>query len=174
MRRAVFPLLAILAFGAAIFLYANWPAGNPLPPATRADRILIDKSEHSLSLFSGGRSLRVYRISLGTGGIAPKTREGDRLTPDGRYKIASRNPDSAYHLSLRISYPDASDVARANAAGISPGSDIMIHGLRNGLGWFGRLHRLVDWTAGCIAVTNPEIEEIWRVVPDGTPVEIRQ
>ena len=113
MRRVTLPLLAFLAFGAAILLYANGPAGNPLPPGTRADRILIDKSERSLSLFSGGRSIRIYQISLGTGGIAPKTREGDRLTPDGRYRITAHNPKSTYHLSLRISYPDAADIARA-------------------------------------------------------------
>jgi murein L,D-transpeptidase YafK len=86
--------------------------------------------------------------------------------------VVGRNPKSAYHLSLRLSYPNAADVAAAKAKGCPPGGDIMIHGITNGLGWMGRLHRQVDWTLGCIAVTDEEIERIWNLVPDGTPVEI--
>lgn len=84
-----------------------------------------------------------------------------------------RNARSSFHRSLHVSYPDSADVARARAAGVDPGGMIMVHGIRNGLGWLGRLHRALDWTDGCIAVTNREIEEIWRAVPDGTPIEIR-
>lgn len=138
-----------------------------------ADRVLVEKRAHRLTLLAGGRRLKSYRVALGTGGLAPKVREGDGRVPEGVYRIAARNPRSAFHLSLRISYPDAADLARARAGGYPPGGDVMIHGLRNGYGWMGRLHTLHDWTKGCIAVTDHEIEEIWRLVPDGTPVEIR-
>lgn len=84
-----------------------------------------------------------------------------------------RKADSSFHRALHLSYPSAADRARAVAQGVDPGGLIMIHGLKNGLGWLGRLHRLFDWTDGCIAVTNPEIEQIWQSVPDGTPIELR-
>ncbi|OWV77362.1 hypothetical protein ATY76_00010 [Rhizobium sp. R339] len=145
----------------------------PLPADVRADAVLIDKTSHRMTLFSGGQTLRTYAVSLGRGGPEAKTREGDNRTPEGNYRIDGRNPRSAFHLSLHISYPDSSDVAAAAARGEKPGSDIMIHGIRNGLGWVGTFHRWVDWTAGCVAITNAEMEEIWRVVPDGTPVEIK-
>lgn len=99
--------------------------------------------------------------------------EGDGKTPEGLYVIDYRNQRSQFHLSLHVSYPRPEQVARAKKKGISPGGMIMIHGLRNGAGFLGRFHRLADWTTGCIAVTNEEIEEIWRVVPDGTSIEIR-
>ncbi len=88
------------------------------------------------------------------------------------YSVDWRNPKSAFHLSLHISYPNSEDTLRAEGFGLPPGGDIMIHGIRNGWGWLGRLHRLADWTQGCIAVTNREIEEIWKLVPDGAVVEI--
>jgi murein L,D-transpeptidase YafK len=102
-----------------------------------------------------------------------KVREGDNRTPEGRYIIDSRNAQSTFHRALHVSYPSAADRARACAEGYKPGGDIMIHGMRNGFGWLGRAHRLFDWTRGCIAVTNDEIDEIWRVVPDGTPIKIQ-
>jgi murein L,D-transpeptidase YafK len=89
------------------------------------------------------------------------------------YVIDSRNPASRYYPALHISYPNANDVARAKNLGVSPGGNIMIHGIRNGFGWVGRFHRWLDWTPGCIAVTDNEIEEIAGLVPVGTPVEIR-
>jgi murein L,D-transpeptidase YafK len=105
--------------------------------------------------------------------VGKKECQGDLKTPEGQYRVVGRNPKSAYHLSLRLSYPNAADVAAAKAKGCPPGGDIMIHGITNGLGWMGRLRRQVDWTLGCIAVTDEEIERIWNLVPDGTPVEIR-
>jgi murein L,D-transpeptidase YafK len=83
-----------------------------------------------------------------------------------------RKPDSAFHRALHISYPAPADMARAAQSGVKPGGFIMVHGIRNGLGWIGRLHRLRDWTDGCIAVTDRDIEEIWRTVPDHTPILI--
>lgn len=147
------------------------PHRGPVLPAS--DHILVDKSERRLTLFKSGRILRSYDVALGRGGPGDKEREGDNKVPEGRYRIVGRNPDSAYHLSLRLSYPTPEQAARAQARGADPGSDIMIHGIRNGLGWLGPLHRLANWTQGCIAVTDAEIEEIWTLVPDGATIEIR-
>ena len=97
----------------------------------------------------------------------------DARTPEGRYVIDSRNAASAYHKALHISYPNSDDRKRAAKLGVAPGGAVMIHGLPNGKGWVGPTHRLYDWTLGCIAVTDQEIDEIWNLVPVGTPVEIR-
>lgn len=113
-----------------------------------------------------------YAVALGRHPLGHKQREGDGRTPEGRYVLDSRKSDSAFHLALHVSYPSPADRALAQARGDDPGGLIMIHGLRNGLGFLGRTHRLLDWTQGCIAVTNREIEEIWRVIPDGTPITI--
>ena len=105
--------------------------------------------------------------------MGAKKQEGDNKTPEGIYKIDSRNPQSEFHLGLHISYPSDEDKARAAQRGVSAGFDIMIHGIQNGHGWIGAFHRLHDWTAGCVALTDEEMEELWRVTADGTPVEIR-
>ncbi len=138
-----------------------------------ADRILIEKKERRLTLISKGRVLKTYKIALGGNPDGPKERQGDNKTPEGIYVIDSRNSDSRYHLSLHISYPNEKDKKRAKQRGVSPGGDIMIHGIKNGFSWVGDLHTEVDWTKGCIAVTDEEIEEIDRLSPHGTIVEIR-
>jgi lipoprotein-anchoring transpeptidase ErfK/SrfK len=137
------------------------------------DRILIEKKKRRLTLISKGEAIKSYKIALGGNPVGPKEREGDNKTPEGTYTIQSRNWHSKYHLALRISYPNEMDKKRAKDLGVSPGGDIMIHGIKNGLSWVGGLHTGVDWTQGCIAVTNNEMEEIARMAPDGTPVEIR-
>jgi hypothetical protein len=152
---------------------ACWRGTTPLPERTRADRIVLEKSARRLTLVANGTELRSYRVALGRNPEGPKLREGDNRTPEGSYVVAGHNDNSGYHRALRISYPNAHDREVAKAAGVSPGGDIMIHGIRNGFGWVGPFHRLVDWTRGCIAVTDDEIEEIARVVPDGAVVEIR-
>ena len=144
----------------------------PLPPDAVADRIQIRKAARELTLSAGGTVLRTYGVALGNSPEGPKSLEGDGRTPEGRYYIAGRNPQSKYHLALRVSYPNAADRARAAKQGKSAGGDIMIHGLPNGYGFIGAAHRLRDWTIGCVAVTDEEIEEIWRVVPDGCVVDI--
>ena len=133
------------------------------PAAQQADLVEIFKAERRLELKRGGRTLRTYRVSLGFAPLTHKQREGDGRTPEGLYAIDARNPRSSFHLSLRVSYPDAEDRARAVARGEDPGGDIFIHGLPNG--WR-------DWTAGCIAVTDAEIREVWSLVPTGVPVRI--
>lgn len=145
----------------------------PLPAGVQANKILIAKKDRRLTLLSNGTALKTYHVSLGFNPEGAKVCEGDGRTPEGLYHIGGRNSNSRFHLALHISYPDAADRARARRFGVKPGGQIMIHGIGNSFGWLGLLHRLVDWTDGCIAVTNAEIEEIWRAVPDGTVVEIR-
>jgi tetratricopeptide (TPR) repeat protein len=137
------------------------------------DRILIEKSARRLMLISQGEVLKSYKIALGGNPIGSKERQGDNKTPEGTYAIDGRNRDSRFHLSLRISYPNERDKKRAKELGVSPGGDIMIHGIKNGFSWVGDAHAEVDWTKGCIAVTDEEIEEIAKLAPNGTIVEIR-
>jgi murein L,D-transpeptidase YafK len=137
-----------------------------------ADRILILKSAHQMELLSHGAVLKTYRISLGDPN-GPKRQAGDKKTPEGVYFVDAKNPHSLFHRALHLSYPNAADRARARALGVSAGGDVEIHGLPRGYAWIGSSQRIIDWTAGCISVTNPEIDEIWQYVAVGTPVEIR-
>lgn len=138
-----------------------------------ADKVLIEKKERRLTLLSKGEVIKTYKIALGGDPVGPKEKQGDNKTPEGTYIIDSRNGDSDYHLSLHISYPNEKDKMRAKELGVSPGGDIMIHGIKNGFSWVGTSHAEVDWTKGCIAVTDEEMEEIYKLVPNGTLVEIR-
>jgi len=163
-------LILICAF--AIYLYAhhNW---NSLQARTTIDRIVVEKSARRLSVFRNGNRMKIYRIALGRSPVGAKQEEGDMKTPEGIYKIDGRNPQSSFHRALHVSYPSDEDDKRAAAHGVSAGFDIMIHGIQNGRGWIGAFHRWSDWTAGCIAVTDEEIEELSRITPDGTTIEIR-
>lgn len=146
---------------------------DPLPEGTRADKIVIVKSAHTMSLISGSRVLRTYKVALGRDPVGPKTRAGDHKTPEGDYVIDAKKSQSKFHLALHISYPNGADRERALRDNVDPGSDVEIHGLENGLGWIGGLQRHFDWTDGCIAVSDHEMDEIWKAVSVGTPVEIR-
>jgi len=139
----------------------------------QADRIVILKSKRSLTLMSGDKVLKTYLVALGGKPVGPKERQGDHKTPEGSYVIDQKNAHSQFHLSLHVSYPSAVDRAKARKMRVSAGGDIMIHGLPPSFSKLGALHRQVDWTDGCIAVTDQEIEEIWALVPVGTRVEIR-
>ena len=143
------------------------------PPPLQADRIVIEKSARRLTLMNHGRVVKRYPVRLGSNPIGPKEREGDGRTPEGTYTIDSRNAASKFHLALHVSYPNAADRARARRLGVSPGGQIMIHGVPNRWRWIGSVIQLTDWTAGCISVSNADIEEIWKAVPNGTVVEIR-
>ena len=137
-----------------------------------ADRVVVRKAERRLQLFAGAAVLGDYEISLGRNPEGPKRALGDGRTPEGRYRIDFRKSDSDYYRALHISYPSSQDRKRAEQLGVEPGGAIMIHGLPNGLGVIGPAHRLVDWTDGCIALTNEEMDELWAMVPDGIPIEI--
>ena len=133
-----------------------------------AQYMVVGKEARKLTLFRDGEVLKSYQVALGGNPIGHKQHEGDQRTPEGTYSIDFKNPDSAYHLSLKISYPNAADVARAQSRGMDPGGMIMIHGVGEQAIW-----RRNDWTDGCIAVSNEEIEEIWQLVEEDTPVVIR-
>lgn len=142
------------------------------PEPVQADSVEVFKADRRLELRRGGRVLKSYRVALGFDPAGHKQQEGDGRTPEGSYTIDARNPRSAFHLSLRISYPDAADRARAEAAGVPPGGDIYIHGLPNGWRKYLTPHPRRDWTTGCIAVRDAEIREIWSLVPTGAKVTI--
>lgn len=159
------------AFAITILSLGNFSAykAEKLP---NIDKIVIRKSARELQLYEDGQPVKTYKIALGRNPVGHKQQEGDSKTPEGLYYITHHNPCSSYHLSLGISYPNEQDKENARRLGVSPGGNIMIHGLPNYAPFFGSLHRLKDWTQGCIAVDNTEIEEIYSAVHDGTPIEI--
>ena len=178
MRRAFVLAGAIAAAG--LIALVGWDFvkfGRQVPPLVAPEglttSIVVEKHTRRMTVFREQTPIKTYTVSLGRDPIGPKRQEGDGRTPEGRYKIDFKNQRSRFHLSLRISYPEAADRAQARQHGVSPGSDIMIHGLPNGIGWLQAWHLRQDWTDGCIAVTNKEIEEIWAMVDVGTVVEIR-
>lgn len=169
--RLILLILALTIGVLALFRHRAPPPPADLPPLSgQIDRILIEKSARRLTVFRGQRALRSYRIALGFSPAGDKLKLGDGRTPEGRFRINRRNDASAFHLSLGLDYPQAEDIARAKAIGYSPGGDIFIHGQPNA--YFGRATLRKDWTAGCIAIADGEIEELWRITRIGTEVEI--
>ncbi|MCL5286921.1 MAG: L,D-transpeptidase family protein [Acidobacteria bacterium] len=138
-----------------------------------ADKVIGFKAKRELQLLKGEEVLRTYKVALGTEPVGPKTRQGDHRTPEGNYILDFRNANSQFYKSIHITYPNAADRAQARKRRVSPGGSIMIHGLPNGWAKIGKMHLLRDWTDGCIAVTNEEMDEIWKLVRDGTPIEIK-
>lgn len=177
MRRTLCGLIFVLAgcFGAAPAAFASSSlTGDQSAMFTpyKVDRVVVLKSERKLVLMSGDYVLRVYQVALGRYPKGHKKRQGDAKTPEGEYTLDFKLENSAFHKAIRISYPSARDRARAAAAGVDPGGKIMIHGLPNKLRASRVGHPTLDWTQGCIAVTNKEIDEIWKMVKIGTPIEI--
>lgn len=158
--------------GAAIGFFTSAEAETPalVAPDNRADRVLIEKTERRLSLLRDGQTIATYRISLGFAPDGDKSKEGDGRTPEGVYRIDRKNGQSAFHLSLGIDYPRPDQRAAARSEGRDPGGDIFIHGQPNG---YDGPAITGDWTAGCAAVSNAEIAQIWSRVEIGTAVEIR-
>jgi murein L,D-transpeptidase YafK len=141
--------------------------------ATKVDRIVVEKSKRTLTLMAGTKILKTYKVALGGQPVGPKDRQGDHKTPEGIYSVDAKNPNSQFCKALHISYPNQADRANARKLGVSPGGDVEIHGLGSKWGWIGAKHRLTDWTDGCIALTNEEIDEIYPLIKVGTTVEIR-
>ena len=139
----------------------------------KADQVIVVKSQRTLTLLSQGKVLHTYKVALGSTPVGAKEQEGDHKTPEGHYILDRRNPKSRFYKSIHVSYPNEQDKKRASQRGVAPGGDIMIHGLPIGFGWLGSTHRSQDWTDGCVAVTDAEMNEIWELVPDGTPIDIR-
>lgn len=161
----------LLHLGASFIFASVSGCAVSVPPVVtgkKADGILVEKGARTLSLLHEGKLIKRYGIQLGNEPVGPKLRQGDGRTPEGTYRIAHRNAQSQYHLSLKVSYPSPEDRRRAAKAGVSPGGDIFVHGMPN----WAKKPLEGDWTAGCIALTNPEIEEIWGLVPVGCPITI--
>jgi murein L,D-transpeptidase YafK len=177
-RRIMLGIAVVIAAGGLAvigwdFLQLGRKAPDPAPAFKRVTLIVVEKSARRMTLLRDGVVLGWYTVALGSAPSGHKQQEGDGRTPEGTYTIDFKNARSRFHLALRISYPNAADRASAQRRGVSPGGDIMIHGLPNGLGWLAGLHLWRDWTDGCIAVTDAQIDEIWPVVDVGTAVEIK-
>jgi murein L,D-transpeptidase YafK len=162
-----------IALATLASLIAMGGAAAQSPQQKTADRIVVVKSTRTMTLESNGRALKTYKVALGSQPVGAKDRQGDHKTPEGEYTVDAKNEQSRFFMALHLSYPSAADRARARKLGVSPGGDVEIHGLGKQYGWLGARHRLVDWTDGCIAVTNEEIQEIFAMVPVGTRVEIK-
>jgi murein L,D-transpeptidase YafK len=155
-----------------ILLCAAVCAGCAPALTQNADRIVIAKSAHTMTLMNNGVAIKTYKVAIGKGGMGPKQQRGDALTPEGEYVIDEKKDVTCCFLAMHLSYPNANDVAREQALGVDPGDMIEIHGLSKKRAWLGRFHRITDWTDGCVAVSNSEMMDIWPYVPLGTPVEI--
>jgi len=162
-----------LLTGLAVCMLCAVALAHAADKPLHADRVLVLKKERTLQLLSQGKVIKSYKVALGRDPVGPKTRQGDHKTPEGIYILDSRNAHSQFYKSIHISYPSVKDRAAARQNGVSAGGDVFVHGLPNGYGWVGASHRLKDWTDGCIALTNKEMDEIWMAVADGTPIEIR-
>lgn len=165
-------LVALLLFAAAICC-ATPATTDSSASAKKVDHILIEKSAHKMTLLLGDKVVKTYKVALSTEPVGPKERVGDHRVPEGSYIIEGKIPHSQFHMALRVSYPNAADRERAKKLGVAPGGNIEIHGLPDAYAAVGSLHRLHDWTDGCIALTNAEIEEICPLIAVGTPVQIR-
>lgn len=163
----------LFVFNLFLIFLVIFTASHAFAADISADKIVIEKKARRLTLLSKGQPIRTYNVALGRRPEGPKEKEGDNKTPEGIYVIDARNMKSGYHRALHISYPGIKDINRAKELGVSPGGNIMIHGIKNGFGWVGGVHRWFDWTQGCIAVTNNELDELWNLAPIGTAVEIK-
>lgn len=141
------------------------------PP--RADFVLVDKSTNKMYLFQRSEVLKAYDVGFGQNPIGHKVQEGDSRTPEGRYMLTFKNPQSKFYKSIRINYPNQQDIDNALALGVKPGGDIVIHGMPNEVGNYNGPISPKNWTMGCIAVRNHEMDEIWRLIEPNTPIEIR-
>ncbi|MFY9308030.1 MAG: L,D-transpeptidase family protein [Bacteroidia bacterium] len=166
-------LLLIVVFILLIIgLYYFYPEPK-LPSGTRVTSLVVYKSRRLMEAYSDGKLVKSYKISLGRNAVGDKQFEGDKKTPEGMYFINAKNPNSGYHKNLGISYPDAADIAEAKQLGKPTGGDVKIHGLRNGQGFIGKFQRWYDWTAGCIALTDEEVDELFDAVEIGATIEIK-
>lgn len=170
MKKMIGFMVILLFFG--MLAYYFYPE-EKLAADVQIDSLVVLKSKRVLLAYSNSKLLKSYNIALSRQPLGAKEIEGDQKTPEGRYFINDKNPNSAYHKNLGISYPNKADAERAKRLGKPAGGAIKIHGLRNKMGFIGKFHRLTNWTLGCIAVTNPEIDELYRAVKVGTPIQIK-
>ena len=147
-------------------------AALPWPSWAEIDRVIVVKSKRQMTLMDDGKVIRNFKIALGREPVGAKQQAGDGRTPEGRYTLTARNGASRFYRSIRVSYPSPADADLARSRGVDPGGDIMIHGLSRAMRDVGSGHYRLDWTEGCIAVTDAEMDVIWAEVPAGTPIEI--
>ncbi len=173
---ATVTLIFLGLISVSVITYAKSSTKNTTQQTISADvtidKVFVNKSERVLKLLSGDKVIKTYHIALGDSPAGHKRQEGDERTPTGTYNLDYKNENSKYYRSIHISYPNASDKAQAKKRGVSPGGDIMIHGQKNGLGHLAVITQQRDWTDGCIAVTDNEMDEIMSVYKAGMPIEI--
>jgi murein L,D-transpeptidase YafK len=169
MKKFLILLLSVII--SVLLIYYFFPEER-LPIGAKVDKIVVFKSERKMKFYSNGNLLKTYKISLGGNSLGDKEFEGDKRTPEGEYVINGKNHKSGYYKNLGISYPNKMDIREARNRNREPGGDIKIHGLRNGVGFISKFQRWFDWTAGCIALTNSEVDEIYDAVEIGTPITI--
>ena len=155
----------------AVFLTAG---SEEIVLSESADKVLVDKSDEKLYLLKDGTTIAEYSVAFGANPVGHKEQEGDERTPEGHYLLDYKKADSSFYKAIHISYPNDADKQAAAAKGVDPGGLIMIHGQRNRLGWLSLITQRFNWTDGCIAVTNVEMDQIWNAVAVNTPIEIRQ
>lgn len=160
-------MLAVLACGTTSAQSVTQPVAQP-PAQPSIDLVVVIKSERIMYLYADNLMIKSFPVSLGKQPLGRKRRSGDQRTPEGAYILDWRNPDSLYHLSIHISYPNAHDRAWAQAHGVHAGSNIMIHGQPD----YDNKKRSGDWTNGCIAVSNQAMDYLWQRVREGTPIHI--
>lgn len=141
--------------------------------AVEVDKVVVDKSESKLFLMKGRNIVQEFHVVFGANPKGHKQQEGDERTPEGLYILDYKKKDSSFYRAIHISYPNKNDKKRAQSAGVNPGGQIMIHGQKNGLGWLSFISQLFDWTNGCIAVNNSDMDTIWKKVKAGTSIEIK-
>lgn len=169
MKRAFFLLIPMLLAGLLIY---NYYPEKKLPENIEVDFLIVKKSKHELLAYSNGHLLKIYRVSFGNNPIGHKEFEGDEKTPEGIYFINAKNDKSGYYKNLGISYPNTKDLDHAKEIGKSSGGDVKIHALKNGRGFINKFQRWYNWTNGCIALTNSEIDELYANVHIGTKIKI--
>lgn len=172
MKKKLSILIIFIFIGLGIFVFSQ--TDKPLDESVIIDKIVVEKSKRRMYVYSKEILLKTYKISLSRYSKGDKEYEGDKKTPEGIYFINDKNLISEFHKNLGISYPDKKDIEEAQKIGKNPGGQIKIHGLNNKFGWIGKLHLLFDWTAGCIAVTDKEIDELYKATPIGTKIEINE
>lgn len=156
----------------ALFVLVASPIATAAESAV--DFVLVSKSERRMFLIRDGRVVRHYDISLGRNPEGHKEQEGDKRTPEGRYMLDYKLLDSAFYKAIHISYPNDEDIENARRKNVEPGGKIMIHGQANGNGKLANITQQYDWTSGCIAVTNEDMDEIWKLVEENTPITIEK
>lgn len=165
--------VSLVILGADLVVVSTESASPPIQILSNSvDKIVVHKSQRRLDLYCQDNLIKTYKIALGKNPVGHKARQGDNKTPEGTYTISAKNPNSSYHKSLRISYPNQADVLCAKKRCVNPGGDVMIHGLDKKSAWIGKDHAARDWTQGCVAVSNGEMDEIYTATKVGATIII--